>query len=181
MAWYHGTFASLPKDVQFLHFTHFGAREAAIEVLTDKYYLDDYRGPAHLYEVEISPALRWLDTEDLDSPEPLVWVNRLRDDRRFFAAPNDTLPLKRHLGSSRIELRPERLERFATWLSGHGFDGFRYPNAHEAPGSISVAVADPARITLVQETIVAPAELEQCFQRVRHRSKYTGLRPALSK
>jgi hypothetical protein len=178
MVWYHGSFVSLPKDVQFRHFTHFGTREAAIEVLTDKYYLDDERGTAYLYEVAISPALCLLDSEDFDSPDPLVWVSRLMNDTRFFGTPNDALPLKRQLGSSDVERRPERLRTFALWLKGYGYDGFRYSNAHEGVGSTSVAVADPADIALQATTIVALAELDDCFQNNRHRSKYARYRVA---
>ncbi|BFI95033.1 MAG: hypothetical protein RSP_05430 [Rhodanobacter sp.] len=95
--WYHGTF-TLPQEGQQWHpFTHLGTREAAIEVLTDRYCLDGATGQPHLASFTVPKDLNLLDVADFDSPDPAVWIRRLRSDKRFFSSWDRAIPLYRQL------------------------------------------------------------------------------------
>ena len=170
--WYHGTFTSPPPGASFFPFTHLGTREAAIELLTDRYCLDDYRGLPQIFTFTVPAHLLLLDVPEFDSPDPRVWVGRLSKDRRFFKTPDDSIVLARHVGTGSPEDRPERLERFGVWLKTQGYDGIEYRNEHEAVGSTSIAVADSAQLIAGPVETVDPLELRAVFEQIKNRPKY---------
>lgn len=170
--WYHGTFTPPPQGAPFSPFTHLGTREAAVELLTDRYCLDDLRGVAKIFSFTVPIHLVLLEVAEFDSPDPRVWVSRLSGDKRFFSTPNDALPLARHIGSGSPADRPLRLQRFGVWLKTKGYDGIEYRNEHEAVGSTSIAVADPAHLIAGPVEALDLLELRALFEQIKDRSKY---------
>lgn len=174
--WYHGTFTPPPQGAPFSPFFHLGTREAAVELLTDRYCLDNCRGAPKIFTFTVPPTLRLLGVPEFDSPDPRVWVSRLSGDKRFFSTPNDALPLARHIGSGSPADRPLRLQRFGVWLKTKGYDGIEYRNEHEAVGSTSIAVADPAHLIAGPVEALDMLELRALFDQVKGRSKYATCR-----
>ncbi|MEW9572733.1 hypothetical protein ABQJ54_13315 [Rhodanobacter sp. Si-c] len=169
--WYHGTF-TLPQEGQQWHpFTHLGTREAAIEVLTDRYCLDGATGQPHLASFTVPKDLNLLDVADFDSPDPAVWIRRLRSDKRFFSSWDRAIPLYRQLKGNPKD-RPARLAVFGTWLKGFGYDGFQYINTHEGDGALSMALADLTRLRPLATEVVDLSELRRCYEGIRHKPKY---------
>jgi len=177
--WYHGTFAPPPEGQSWHPFTHLGTREAAIEMLTDRYCLDNIRGTPTLFTFQVPANLNLLSVPDFDSPDPAVWVSRLRNDQRFFPSPNGAIELMRKLRGA-PETRPTRLAHFGRWLTGFGYDGYSYVNDHEDVGSISIAVANSSHLCQIASIGVDMAELRRCFDAIKHKPKYANSdRPTL--
>jgi hypothetical protein len=174
--WYHGTFTPPPQGAPFSPFTHLGTREAAVELLTDRYYLDDCRGVARIFTFKVPIQLTLLEVPEFDSPDPRVWVGRLSKDERFFKTPDDSVPVALYVGAGSTEDRPVRLARFGVWLKTQGYDGIEYTNEHEAVGSTSIAVADSAHLIAGPVETVDPLELRALFEQVKDRPKYATCR-----
>jgi len=169
--WYHGTFTLPPEGQQWYPFTHLGTRGAAIELLTDRYCLDGATGQPHLASFTVPEDLNLLDVADFDSPDPAVWIGRLRSDKRLFPSWDHATPLSRQLKGS-PEDRPARLAVFGTWLKGLGYDGFQYINAHEGDGAVSMALADPTRLRPMETEVIDLSELRRCYEGIRGKPKY---------
>lgn len=170
--WHHGTFTPPPPGSPFFPFTHLGTRAAAVELLTDRYCLDNYRGVAKIFTFTIPIHLVLLEVAEFDSPDPRVWVSRLSKDKRFFKTPDDSVALASHVGSGSHEDRPVRLDRFGLWLKTKGYAGIQYVNEHEAVGSTSIAVADSAHLIAGPVETVDLLELRAVYEQIKDRPKY---------
>ncbi|WP_162788129.1 hypothetical protein [Chromobacterium haemolyticum] len=170
---FHGSLT--PNINCFYHFAHFGTYKSALEVLLGKLTLDHENGDPTIYKVHIEPTAPLLDVEDFDSPEPLVWIDRLEKEKRLFLDANEALILKKNLikkfGHDPAS-RTLRWELMSTWLMSKGFSGFKYKNTHEDVGSFSYSIANPSCIFIESRNKAQALDLHNAFQSVRLDSKY---------
>jgi hypothetical protein len=148
--WFHGTFEEIIGD--FLPMSHFGTRQAAIDLLQQRYKEDRCKPPAYLFTVELHHK-KTLRISDTDSPEPCVIVNRLQTAGRLGneEALNLKIAMRERYGGTDIARRPERMKFLADYLMEvYDCDSLEYTNEHEDKGSLSVAILDPKLIKVVR-------------------------------
>lgn len=170
---FHGSLVS--HIDRFYKFSHFGTYKSALEVLLGKLTLDHEKGKPTIYKVRINVPLPLLEVNDFDSPEPLVWINRLAQDERLFCDTKEALTVKKALSKkcgSDSGNRVLRWQWMSSWLKEKGYGGFKYQNAHEDVGSFSYAIANPDCVFIELQSNPSPVELYDVFQSERSRAKY---------
>lgn len=170
---FHGSLVS--NIDRFYNFSHFGTYKSALEVILGKLTLDHEKGHPTIYKVRIGVSLPLLEVDDFDSPEPLVWMNRLAQDKRIFCDVKEALTVRKGLlkeCGSDIVNRVLRWQWMSSWLQDKGYGGFIYKNTHEDIGSLSYSIASPNYVSIESQSKASAAELHALFQSERSRAKY---------
>lgn len=168
---YHGTLG--PKKYQFVPFSHFGTRTAAVERIARRILEGGEGDPVvlklsfHFNEGEILKL-----SEDWGSNQPISLARALKD--HFENVDSDEYEIFEKI---RLELTSRKSnveefheygwERLGSALTAMRISAIQYPNAVEAPDSFSYCVVPRTRRICVNASKPTHDELEEAKKAVR--------------